>query len=61
MTRETWNVGWILRERGSRRVTAARLMTLMMGKGPMNLEASLRDSTLSGRSRVESQTFWPIR
>ena len=61
LTRETWKVGWILRERGRRRTTAARLMTRMMGKGPMNFGASLRDSTLRGRSRVDSHTFWPRR
>ena len=55
---ETWNVEWILMDRGSRRRTASGLMMRAMGKGPTNLGASLRFST-RGRSRVESQTLWP--
>ena len=52
---ETWNVGWILMDRGSRRCTASGLMMRAMGKGP----TSLRFSTFMGRSRVESQTLRP--
>ena len=60
LTLETWNVGWILVDRGSRRRTASGLMMRAMGKGPTNLGARLRFSTFRGRSRVESQTLWPI-
>lgn len=36
-----------------------QLMTLTMGYGPTNLGANLRAGTQSGRSLVESQTYWP--
>ena len=56
---ETWKVGWIRMVRGSQSRTAAREIALLMGKGPMNLGASLLDPTLRGMSRVESHTFGP--
>ena len=60
LTLETWNVGWIIMDLGSRRRTASVLLTRVMGKGPTNLGGSLQLSNLRGRSRVESQTFWPV-
>ena len=53
------DLGWIHMEQGRRRQTATGLMTLDMEKGPMNREANFLDWTLSGRSRVGSQTFCP--
>ena len=60
LTLETWNVGWILMDPGSRRRTASGLMTRGMGKGPTNLGASLRLSNLRERLRFDSQTLWHV-
>ena len=57
LTLETWNVGWTLMDRGSLSLTATGLTTLLMTKGPTNLGANFLDSTRSGRSLVDSQTF----
>ena len=59
LTLDTWNVGCTRIDRGSLSRTATGLMTFSMAKGPTNLGASLLDSKCRGRSRVESQTFWP--
>ena len=56
---ETWNVGWTCMDLGSLSLTAAGLMILIISKGPMKRGASFLESTLRGRSRVESQTLWP--
>jgi len=48
-------------EHGSLNFTDAGLTTLSMASGPMNLGANFLDSTLRGRSRVESHTFWLTR
>lgn len=58
-TLETWNVGWILIVLGNLSRTATGLMTLSILNGPMNLGASFRDSTRSGRSLVDNHTCWP--
>lgn len=44
---------------GSCSVTAIRLMTLWMVKGPVNLGVNFLDSTQRGRSQVESHTLCP--
>lgn len=43
-----WKVGWMRMERGSCSFIAARLMTLWMAKGVINLGASFLDSTRRG-------------
>jgi len=48
-------------ERRSLNFSNAGLMTVLMANGPMNLGANFLDSTLRGRSRVESHTFWPTK
>ena len=66
---ETWNVEWILMDRGSRRRTASGLMMRAMGKGPTNLGASLWFSTffflmkwtiLLKRSTTVRMAVWPL-
>lgn len=60
-TLDTWKMGWSRMDLGSWSLTAVRLMTLRLKKGPTNLSANSLDSTQRGRSRVESHTFWPTQ
>src|SRR4029434_1204098 len=59
LIRDTWKVGCTLIDLGSLSRTAAGLMILETGDGPMNRGANLRDSTHRGMSRVDSQTLLP--
>ena len=59
LIRDTWKVGCTLIDLGSLSRTAAGLMILETGNGPMNRGANLRDSTRRGMSRVDSQTLLP--
>lgn len=61
LTRETWNVGWILSGLGSHSLTATGLTTFSMKKGPINQGASFLFSIHRGRSVVENHIFCPTR
>lgn len=56
-TRETLNVGWIMREAGCLSLTAVGLITLSTSYGPVYRGASLRDSVLRGMSLAAKHTF----
>ena len=59
LIRDTWKVGCTLIDLGSLSRTAAGLMILEMGNGPINRGANLWDFTRRGMSRVDSQTLLP--
>lgn len=42
---DTWNLGWTRMDLGSWNLTAIGLMTLWMGKEPINLGANFLDTT----------------
>lgn len=58
---DAWNVGWNWRGPGSRRRTAAGLMTLDTVNGPTKPWANLRDSTFNGAPlRIRSWSLSPF-
>lgn len=61
LTREMEKVGLIFREAGNWKHTAVMFTMQSISKGPTNLGNSFLDSTQSGRSFENGQTFWPAQ
>ncbi len=59
LSRETWNLGWILYCEGSSSSYVTGLTWWMMGKVPLNLGLSFLQGSLSQMSLVESYTRCP--